>query len=198
MSLSRVAKDPFEQFALWYKATEKKLGAEAAQTMTLSTLDVSGFPDGRMVLLKSYGPEGFVFYTNFNSPKGKALKATPRAALTFHWPAMKRQIRIQGTVSTVSDPEADDYFHSRPRLSQLGAWASQQSQPLDSRLTLVTRVAKLKLKYRGQEIPRPPYWSGFRVTPKQIEFWQAGLFRLHDRFLYTKQKSGWAITRLNP
>ena len=175
------------------------MGREWATAFCLSTLDLNGFPEGRMVLLKEFDAQGFVFYTNLHSAKGRSLAGHPRAAMTFHWPPLERQVRVQGNTELVSDAEADAYFHSRPRLSQLGAWASQQSRPLKSRFSLMREVVGFALKYPTGTIPRPPQWTGIRIKPLNIEFWQAGKNRLHDRFLYEKQSGGsWAITRLYP
>ena len=191
--------NPFAQFDRWYRHAKQIVGDEEAQVMTLSTIDAQGFPDGRMVLLKEYDSKGFVFYTNLESVKGKSLLKINKAALTFFWPALHRQIRIQGTTTLVNEGEANVYFHSRPRISQLGAWASQQSQPLDSRGTLEKRVLAMDLLYKGKDVPRPPYWTGFFVKPVSFEFWQAGEYRLHDRFAYTpKEGTRWMINRLYP
>ncbi len=190
--------NPFAQFDRWYRHAKQALGEEEAQVMTVSTIDLQGFPDGRMILLKEYDSKGFVFYTNLESTKGKSLLKTNRAALTFFWPTLHRQVRIQGTTSLVNTGEADHYFHSRPRISQLGAWASQQSQPLDSRATLEKRVLAMDLLYKGKDVPRPPYWTGIFVKPIAFEFWQAGEYRLHDRFAYIPKGTRWMVTRLYP
>lgn len=191
--------DPYRQFADWYRRAQRFLGPDPAQTMILSTVDTKGFPDARAVLLKGYDPKGYVFYTNSRSPKGRALLRTKRAALTFFWPALKRQIRIQGKTTLVTLREANAYFRTRPRLSQLGAWASDQSAPLLSRDLLDKRLAALIQKYKGRPVPRPPHWTGFRVLPFKYEFWQARPNRLHDRFLYLKNFRGlWIIKRLYP
>lgn len=156
-------------------------------------------PQGRMILLKEADDRGFVFYTNLESAKGRALAAHPRAALTFHWDRMGRQIRVEGEVERVSDAEADAYYASRFRESRLGAWASRQSAPLASREELEARVAEFGARYPGDDIPRPPHWSGFRLVPARVEFWQDRPGRLHDRFLYGRRDDGaWEITRLNP
>jgi pyridoxamine 5'-phosphate oxidase len=191
--------DPMDQFRGWFAAAEKKMGHEWATAFCLSTLDLGGFPDGRMILLKEFDAQGFVFYTNLHSAKGRAIAGRARAAMTFYWQPLDRQVRIQGNTELVSDAEADAYFHGRARLSQLGAWASQQSQPLPSRFTLMREVVRFARKYPAGAIPRPPQWTGIRIKPLKIEFWQAGANRLHDRFLYEKQSGGaWAITRLYP
>jgi pyridoxamine 5'-phosphate oxidase len=191
--------DPVEQFARWFDAAKRCQAIEDATAMCLSTVDLAGFPDGRMVLLKEFDARGFVFYTNLQSVKGRSLKKTPRAALTFYWEPLKRQVRIQGKTEKVSDEEADVYWRTRPRLSQLGAWASKQSEPLTSRAVLVKEVAKLALKFGIGTIPRPPYWTGVRVIPRKMEFWEAGLNRLHDRLQYVRSdKGGWTPRRVYP
>ena len=191
--------DPVDQFGRWFADAEKKMGREWATAFCLSTVDLQGYPEGRMVLLKEWDVKGFVFYTHLHSVKGRSIAGHARAAMTFHWHPLERQVRIQGNTELVSDAEADAYFHSRTRLSQLGAWASHQSQPLKSRFALLRDVVRVGLKYPTGAIPRPPLWSGFRIKPLKIEFWQAGSHRLHDRFLYEKQSGGaWSITRLYP
>ncbi len=166
--------------------------------MCLSTIDPRGFPDGRMVLLKDFSEVGFVFYTNLKSAKGKSLTSIPRAALTFHWAPLKKQVRIQGRTEIVSNAEADAYWKTRDRLSQLGAWASEQSAELSSRAHLMKKVAKLALKFGIKPVPRPSFWTGIRVIPQKIEFWQGRPSRLHDRFLYTRSGSRWRVVRLYP
>jgi len=191
--------DPYGQFDAWFSEAEKKMGREWATAFCLSTVDQQGSPEGRMVLLKEFDAQGFIFYTNLHSPKGRALAGHPKAAMTFHWQPLERQVRIQGNTELLSDAEADAYFQSRPRLSQLGAWASRQSEPLKSRFALLREVVRYALKYPTGIIPRPPQWNGFRIKPLRLEFWQAGTHRLHDRFLYEKQSGGsWSATRLYP
>ena len=157
-------------------------------------------PSCRMVLLKGHDAGGFVFYTNYESRKGRQLLETPKAALLFHWKSLRRQVRVEGTVAPVSDEEADAYFASRPKQSQIGAWASQQSRPLKGRFELEKRVATFTAKYAVSQVPRPAYWSGFRLTPRLIEFWQDGAFRLHDRLVYSRSADGeaWSTERLYP
>ncbi len=191
------ASEPFGVFRVWMAA------AEASETndpnaMSLATVDADGLPDVRIVLLKGLDERGFVFYTNLESRKGEELSANPRAALCFHWKSVRRQVRVRGAVERVSDAEADAYYQSRARGSRIGAWASAQSRPLDSRETLVARVAKLEAEYDGREIPRPPHWSGTRVIPETVEFWQDGAYRLHDRCVFSRDESGWRRTRLYP
>jgi pyridoxamine 5'-phosphate oxidase len=193
---SGIVPDPFEVFDAWFaEAAASEINDPDA--MTLATVDAEGMPDARTVLLKGRDEAGFVFYTNLESAKGRELAATPRAALLFHWKSLRRQVRIRGDVAQVSDAEADAYFASRPRGSRLGAWASDQSRPLDSRATLEARVQQQEARF-PDEVPRPPHWSGLRVIPWQIEFWQDGAYRLHDRFLFTRAGDGWSVQRLYP
>lgn len=168
--------------------------------MSVATADTDGRPSARILLLKEVDELGFVFYSNFESRKGGELTVNPFAALCFHWKSLGRQVRVEGPVVKVADAEADAYFASRARLSQTGAWASQQSRPLASRDALMTTVRKFETEYEGREIPRPPYWTGARVIPLRIEFWQDGEYRLHDRFVFTRGSEGqeWTVTRLNP
>ena len=196
------ADDPFDLFAAWFAEAEKSEPNDA-NAMTLATATAAGVPSARMVLLKGVdGPgsadRGFVFYTNLESRKGGELQANPHAALCFHWKSLRRQIRIEGGVGPVSDAEADSYYHSRPRGSQIGAWASAQSRPLSGRGELIKAVAKVTARYPIGEIPRPPHWSGFRLVPRRIEFWRDRQFRLHDRLVYAAEGSGWRTERLYP
>jgi pyridoxamine 5'-phosphate oxidase len=177
--------------------------ARAAETndpeaMALATADASGQPSLRTVLLKGHGPEGFVFYTNEQSAKGGQLAANPRAALLFHWKSLRRQVRIEGSVGRVSGFEADAYFASRARDSQLGAWASDQSRPLDSRATFEQRFEAFKSRFEGQDVPRPPHWGGYRVIPEQIEFWSDRPHRLHERRLFVRTGESWTEGLLYP
>ena len=166
--------------------------------MTLATVDAGGRPAARMVLLKGHGPDGFVFYTNRESRKGRELEANAEVALMFHWKSLRRQIRINGPVTWVSDAQSDEYFASRSRDSQLGAWASDQSRPLESRATFERRFEEVKVRFDGSDVPRPPYWGGYRVTPRSIEFWEDGAHRLHHRHLFTRKGDGWETGLLYP
>ena len=190
--------DPIAQFAAWYQEAQGCKAIEQADAMCLSTIDPEGFPDGRMVLLKAVDERGFVFYTNLQSIKGRSLAAIPRAALTFHWDPLKRQVRVQGDVEPVSDAEADAYWKTRPRLSQIGAWASRQSEPLDRNRTFIKRLSEFALKFGAAPVPRPPHWTGLRVQPLKIEFWHARRGRLHERFLYRRRGGAWVAERLYP
>jgi pyridoxamine 5'-phosphate oxidase len=173
-------------------------GEQEPTAMVLATSDGHGLVTSRTVLLKALDEDGFVFFTNVNSTKGRQMAACPRASATFLWKASGCQVQLVGAVSRVSDEAADAYFSTRDRGSQIGAWASQQSAPLDSRETLIQRVRELEEQYAGQEVPRPPFWTGFRLSPERVEFWWQREFRLHDRFLYTPQGDNWVKQRLNP
>ena len=190
--------DPIAQFSRWFADAKACKAILQANAMCVSTIDLNGFPDGRMLLLKGFDEKGFVFYTNHNSVKGQSLAKNPKASLTFHWDPLKRQIRIQGTTSLVTDAEADAYWKTRPRISQIGAWASIQSEPLDSNRTFIKRLADYALKFGVAPVPRPPYWTGVRVHPIKIEFWRERRGRLHERILYTRKDNGWNIVRLYP
>ncbi|RED52402.1 pyridoxamine 5'-phosphate oxidase [Aestuariispira insulae] len=193
------SENPFDQFKTWLdEAGESEPNDPNA--MALATADANGQPSLRMVLLKGFDERGFVFYTNLESHKGRDLAENPQAALLFHWKSSRRQVRVEGPVVPVSAEEADAYFHSRPRGSQIGAWASEQSRPLESKYALEKRVAKYAAKFGIGTIPRPDHWSGFRIVPNHIEFWQDGKFRLHDRFTFTRQsvEDDWVIDRLYP
>lgn len=189
--------DPFALFSDWF-ADAKAKEPNDPNAMALATVDTTGLPDVRMVLLKDYDPGGFVFYTNLESAKGCQLADTAKAALCFHWKSLRRQVRIRGPVHPVNTEEADDYFSSRARDSRIGAWASKQSRPLESRFALEKAVAKEAARFGIGEVPRPDHWSGFRLDPVQIEFWRDRPFRLHDRLLFERRDEGWARTRLYP
>jgi pyridoxamine 5'-phosphate oxidase len=189
--------DPFALFDAWF-AEARTSEPNDSNAMALATVDVGGQPSVRMVLLKGHGPDGFVFYTNRESRKAGELAAMPRAALLFHWKSLRRQIRIEGAVTLATDAESDAYFASRSRDSQLGAWASDQSRPLDARETFEARFEAMKARFEGGEVPRPPHWGGYRVTPGRIEFWQDRAHRLHERRLFTRSGDGWTEGLLYP
>lgn len=189
--------DPIALFREWREKAEKS-ELNDPDAMALATVGGEGRPSVRMVLLKGADESGFRFYTNMESRKGRELAQNPQAALCFHWKSLRRQVRVEGRVETLAAPLVDAYFKTRHMLSQLGAWASRQSQPVASRAELEGRVQALEQKYAGQEIPRPPHWAGYCVVPEKIEFWQEGAGRLHDRFLFTRKPEGWDVTRLNP
>jgi pyridoxamine 5'-phosphate oxidase len=191
------ATDPFEQFDRWFKEAAAS-GAILPEAMSLSTTTVDGHPSSRMVLLKEVDRRGFVFYTNYESRKSEDLAANPFAALLFWWGALERQVRIEGAVEPVSEEESDAYFRTRPRGSQLGAWASEQSSVISSREVLEKRLAELEAEYTDREVPRPEFWGGFRVLPTEIEFWQGRANRLHDRLLYRREENRWVMERLAP
>jgi len=189
--------NPFDVFNAWFSEAEKT-EINDPTAMSVATCTKDGRPVVRMVLLKGVDERGFVFYTNLGSRKAKELDATPFAALCFHWKSQRRQIRVEGPIEQVSDEEADAYFATRSRVSQLGAWASRQSQPMDGKWELEKRVAEYTAKFNIGAVPRPDFWSGFRVKPESIEFWNDGKFRLHDRFVFDKEGDGWKVTRIFP
>jgi pyridoxamine 5'-phosphate oxidase len=189
--------DPLALFDIWY-AEARESEPNDAGAMTLATADADGRPAARMVLLKGHGPDGFVFYTNEQSAKGDELAGNPKAALLFHWKSLRRQVRIEGRVDRVPDSEADAYFATRGRDSQLGAWASDQSRPLDDRATFERRFDEMKARYEGQDVPRPPHWRGYRVIPDRIEFWTDRPHRLHERRLFTRDGESWFESLLYP
>jgi len=189
--------DPIAQFQRWFDEA-MAAGVAEPNAMTLATASPSGEPSARIVLLKGLGPDGFVFFTSYDSAKGREMAANPRAALVFFWKELERQVRIEGDVSQVSAEESDTYFHSRPRGSQLGAIASRQSASIPSRATLDQRLAEAEGRYADREIPRPDTWGGYRVAPRRIEFWQGRPNRLHDRILFRREGGAWVRERLSP
>ncbi|MGD2184161.1 pyridoxamine 5'-phosphate oxidase [Lusitaniella coriacea] len=198
LSKAETRADPIEQFEIWFEAA---LNAQVNEpnAMAIATATTEGKPSVRMVLLKDFNEKGFVFYTNYESHKAQQLIENPWASLVFWWNELERQVRIEGKVERVSDRESDDYFRSRPRASQLGAWVSHQSQVIENRAVLEERLQHLEEEYRDRAIPRPPFWGGFRVVPSQVEFWQGRPSRLHDRLCYHRtQKGEWRQERLSP
>ena len=192
-----MSKDPIALFRVWLTAAEKSEPNDP-NAMTLATATPEGVPSARMVLLKEVDERGFAFYTNLASRKATDLNANSRAALCFHWKTLHRQVLVEGTVKPVDEAEADAYFASRPRMSRIGAWASRQSRPLAGRFELEKRVAEFTARFHVGSVPRPDFWSGFRLLPEQIEFWRERPFRLHDRMVYHRHEGGWLIERLYP
>lgn len=193
------ADEPFALFEVWLNEAIKNEPNDP-NAMALATVDPDGLPDVRMVLMKGFDTEGFVFYSHIASQKGRELAANPKAALLFHWKSLRRQVRIRGNVTPVTEAEADAYFATRPKQAQLGAWASKQSQELESRFAFEQAIAKVATKYVIGDVPRPPGWSGWRITPSRIEFWHDRPFRLHDRIEFRRDAAGqpWSKTRMYP
>ena len=192
-----MATDPFALFDAWF-ADARESEPNDPEAMALATADAAGRPSVRMVLLKGHGPDGFAFYTNDDSAKGRDLAANANAALLFHWKSLRRQVRVEGPVERVGEGEADSYFASRDRDSQLGAWASDQSRPLDARETFEQRFAEASARFDGQDVPRPPHWGGHLIVPQRIEFWSDRPHRLHERRLFTRARGGWTEGLLYP
>ena len=189
--------DPIQEFLEIFERAKEREVADATR-VALATVDSSAHPTVRVVLLKQVDDRGFVFYTNFESRKARHLDENPNAALCFYWPSIDEQIRVEGVVERVTDEEADAYFASRDRGSKVGAWASRQSRPLDSRRTLIGRYLKYQAKFAARQVPRPDFWGGYRLKPERIEFWHNQAHRLHDRFLYVREDDGWRVERLYP
>ena len=195
--MEALSQDPLELFEHWF-AEAKRAGVEVPEAMTLATATGGGVPSARMVLLKGADEDGFVFYTGYGSRKSDELEQNQRAALVFYWRPLGRQVRVEGSVEKVSEPESAAYFATRPRGSQLAAWASQQSRPLRSREELDRRYAELEREYEGRDVPLPPHWGGYRLHPEAIEFWEHRENRLHDRLRYARAREGWKVERLSP
>lgn len=195
--LDRPPDEPFGLFERWY-ADAARFEHHDVTAMTLATVDDTGLPNARLVLLKHNDAGGFVFYTNYESAKSRELDANPKAALLFWFPVLRRSVRIRGAVGRIPDAEADRYFATRPRGAQLGAWASDQSAPLDDRRTLEARIAEARARFEGGAVPRPPHWGGWRLAPDTIEFWHEGEARLHDRIAYARAGDAWTMRRLYP
>ena len=191
------AADPYALFGAWF-AEAKESEVNDPNAMTIASCTADGIPSARIVLMKGYDRTGFVFYTNKESRKGRELNANRRAALLFYWKTLHRQVRIEGMVEDVTDAEADAYYQTRARISRLGAWASIQSRPLPERSELVARLAEMEARYPGEDVPRPPNWSGYRVVPSRFEFWQDMPYRLHDRTIFTPADQGWVSSKIYP
>ncbi|QQX76308.1 MULTISPECIES: pyridoxamine 5'-phosphate oxidase [Aequorivita] len=198
LSKTSVAENPMQQFRTWFFEVKESGGVDEVNAMTLTTIGTDGFPKGRVVLLKKYDEYGFYFYTNYSSEKGKSIAHNNRVSLSFFWPNMERQIIIKGTVEKTSEVDSTNYFHSRPKGSQLGAVVSNQSEVVESREVLEKKLKDLEAKYENKEVPKPKDWGGFLVKPVSIEFWQGRPNRLHDRIRYTLEGDDWVIERLAP
>ncbi|GAA4324614.1 pyridoxamine 5'-phosphate oxidase [Pontixanthobacter gangjinensis] len=195
---SDIPRDPFDLFESWFHLADEADSVEEANAMSISTVGKDLWPRTRVVLLKSFSREGFVFFTNYESQKGKDLQENPKCCISFFWPSLEKQVIITGKVSKLSEEESEEYFHSRPRGSQLGANASNQSSVIPSREYLENRLQELEDKFEGQEIPKPDYWGGYNIKPVRFEFWQGRESRLHDRIQFTKEAQNWNIERLAP
>ena len=192
-----VGTEPFRLFDDWYREA-REAGLYLPESMTLATSTPDGFPSARLVLLKQHDERGFVFFTNYESRKAVELAENPQAALAIHWPILQRQVRIEGTVQKISEQDSFAYYRTRPRGSRIGAWASPQSAVIESREQLERKVAEYEARYSGDDVPRPPYWGGYRLRPERIEFWQGRANRLHDRFRFTRTGDTWSVERLAP
>jgi len=197
LSGNNIDKDPFVEFEKWY-GKRLKSAATNPGAFSLATSSRHGDVSVRIVLLKDFDRGGFVFFTNYNSKKGKQLSENNRAAMLFYWPELNRQVRVEGRVSKLTSEESEKYFSSRPRESRIGAWASEQSSEIAGRQELLDSFHRYREKFKGQNVPLPPHWGGFRITPLMFEFWQEGKFRLHDRIVYTPVPDGWGVSRLAP
>jgi pyridoxamine 5'-phosphate oxidase len=193
-----IPNDPFELFHIWIREIETNKEVDEVNTMNLSTVGLDGFPMSRVVLLKEYDDEGFVFYTNYGSEKGRSIAKNPKVCLSFFWPRSERQVMVKGLAQKTSEEESTAYFQSRPRGSQLGAWASRQSAVIPSREYLQKKLELLEQEFDGKDIPKPVYWGGYKVIPSEFEFWQGRPNRLHDRIYYSKEGEAWKMDRLAP
>ena len=191
-------KDPFIQFRKWFDEMEASQDVSEVNAMNISSIGLDGFPKNRIVLLKEYSSNGFIFYTNYGSDKGQAILKNPKVCLSFFWPEMERQVILKGIATKSSEEKAKEYFNSRPRGSQLGAWTSHQSSEIASRQVLDNTLSELELEFQDKEIPKPDFWGGFLVKPISFEFWQGRSNRLHDRILYTEEQNNWSYKRLAP
>lgn len=190
--------NPMELFKTWFEEVEKIDQNSENNAMTLSSIDANGFPHNRIVLLKKFNDKGFVYFTNYSSEKGKSIAENPKVSLSFFWPAVERQVIVRGNAEKLSDEASDEYFNTRPRGSQIGAWVSHQSQPIENREVLNNRQKELEEKFENKPIPRPEFWGGYLIEPTAIEFWQGRPNRLHDRFLYVLKEGNWRVERLAP
>lgn len=198
LSVTQLKGNPMELFKAWYDEVQEKETELENNAMTLSTLDEKGFPKSRVVLLKRFNDQGFVFFTNYTSEKGKSIARNPKVSLSFYWPRMERQVMVKGCAEQLPASESDAYFKVRPRGSQIGAYVSHQSQPIESREVLDKRKAVLEQRFEGKAILRPEFWGGYLVRPEVVEFWQGRPNRLHDRFRYQRKRKGWKVERLAP
>lgn len=195
---SEISSNPFQLFTNWFEEMEAQKNKHEVNAMTVSTIGDDGFPKSRVVLLKEYSEDGFIFYTNYTSEKGLAIAKNPQVCISFFWPTLERQVIIKGLAERSSEEKAEEYFRSRPKGSQLGAWASNQSSEIDSREVLEITMQELEAKFNGKEIPKPQFWGGYLVRPLSIEFWQGRESRLHDRILFEKNENAWSYKRLAP
>ncbi|SDS64751.1 Pyridoxamine 5'-phosphate oxidase [Gillisia sp. Hel1_33_143] len=193
-----ISSNPYQLFTNWFEEMEAQKDQHEVNAMTVSTIGDDGFPKSRVVLLKEYSEDGFIFYTNYTSEKGLAIAKNPQVCISFFWPTLERQVIIKGLAERSSEEKAEEYFRSRPKGSQLGAWASNQSSKIESREVLERKLEELKAKFNGKEIPKPQFWGGYLVRPVSIEFWQGRESRLHDRILFEKDENSWSYKRLAP
>ncbi len=198
LTAENLTENPMELFKIWFDEAEAIDTVAENNAMTLSTIDAYGYPKNRVVLLKKFNDQGFVFYTNYRSEKGRSILRHPKVSISFFWPSLERQVIVKGAVEKCAEETSDQYFASRPRGSQLGAWVSHQSESIRDRAVLKQRLQEMELKFEGKPIPRPDFWGGFLIKPRMIEFWQGRPNRLHDRFKYSCRDQNWEVTRLAP